>query len=210
MFYYPMFVKLKNKKCTVIGGGMVAERKVSLLIEAEALVEVISPFLTDRLKQFSEDGKINYLKRNYKNGDGASSFLVIAATDNHDVNREIYENCSKLDILVNVIDAPELCDFIVPSSIIRGPVTITVSTDGKSPALAKKIKKEIEQVYGDEYGKLAALMGNLRPRIQNSINDEVKRMKFWENLLNSNILSLLKNGKESEIEELIETCLSCF
>jgi len=199
-----MFVKLQNKKCIVLGGGQVAERKICLLLEAGGQVVLISPEITEKLKSLVINNKIEYLNRKYKKGDLKGAYIVIAATDSPMVNKKIYEESSKSGIMINIVDAPELCDFILPSFIKRGPLMITVTTDGESPALAKKIRKDIEKIYGEEYGAFTTLLGSLRERIQEEIPEEKSRKKFWEILLESNIPQLLKERKKEDVEEIIE------
>lgn len=202
--YYPIFINLKHKKCIIIGGGHVAERKVKGLIDTGAHIIIVSPYITDELALLAKEGKIIHLKKNYEKNDIKDAFLVIGATDSRNVNEEIRNDCRKHDIPANIVDSPEDCTFTVPSVIKRGPLTITISTDGKSPALSKKIRKEIENIYGEEYGKFAVLLGNLRERIQKEIPEEKERKSLWEKLLEANIPSLIKEGKDKEIEELVE------
>lgn len=202
--YYPMFFNMEKKKCTVVGGGNVGERKVKLLLESKCKVTVISPFLTDYLSEISEEKKIEHIKKEYDKSDLKGSFIVIAATDSPKVNRLIYRDCEELNIPVNITDAPELCDFIVPATLKRGPLTITVSTDGNSPALSRQIRMKLEELFGEEYGKLALLMGNIREKVKKEIKEEKNRKKFWHNLLKSNILELLRYDREEEIKALLE------
>jgi len=208
--YYPVFMKLEKKKCVVIGGGKIAEIKVELLLESDALVEVISPDLTKPLEELQRNGKIKYIKGKYKRGYLKGACLVIAATNFPGVNKKIYNDCQSMNIKVNVIDAPHLCDFIIPSALKRGSLVITVSTGGKCPALAKKIRHEIEEKYGEEYEDFTELMGKLRDRIKEEIPEESDRRKFWKNLLSYDISGLLKENREEEIKEIIEKCLSYF
>jgi len=208
--YYPVFMKLENKKCVVIGGGKVAERKVKLLLESDALIEVISPDLTKPLEKILGKGNIKYIKGKYKKRYLKGACLVIAATDSPGVNNRIYNDCRGMDIKVNVIDAPHLCDFIIPSALKRGSLVITVSTGGKCPALAKKIRHDIEEKYGEEYEEFIELMGKLRDRLKEEIPEESNRRKFWKNLLSYDIPGLLKENREEEIKEIIAKCRSCF
>lgn len=165
MTYYPVCLDIKNKRCVVVGGGKVAFRKVESLLEAGARVIVISPEIIPALQELVHKesrfveapfvNKITHLPREYKSGDiKKGTFLVIAATDDLQLNAKIADEAKRLNLLINVVDAPKLCNFIVPATLRRGNLTISVSTSGKSPALAKKIKEDLQNIYGAEYEDL--------------------------------------------------------
>jgi len=202
--YYPILLNLSGRKCIVIGGGTIAERKVSSLLDSGGSVSVIAPFITDHLRGLSQENKITFINREYEKGDLKGAFLVIAATDSSQVNKSVYEETRELGIMADIVDEPQLCDFIVPSCIRRGPLIITVSTSGKSPCLSKKIRKDLESIYSEAYGTFTSMLGNMRERVQKEIPVPEKRKKFWETLMESNIPELLKKGKHREVEELIE------
>lgn len=166
MKYYPAFLNLKDKPCIVIGGGEVAERKIKALLDAEASVTVISPELTPSLKELSKKGRIKHISRPYKRGDLEGAFLVIAATSDMEVNRDVYEEAS--DRPVNVVDVPELCTFIVPSVIRKGDLTIAISTSGTSPALARAIREQLEETIPEEIAEVLDLLRSLRPVLKGS------------------------------------------
>jgi len=202
--YYPILLNLSGRKCIVIGGGTIAERKVSSLLDSGGSVSVIAPFITDHLRGLSQENKITFINREYEKGDLKGAFLVIAATDSSQVNKSVYEETRELGIMADIVDEPQLCDFIVPSCIRRGPLIITVSTSGKSPCLSKKIRKDLESIYSEAYGTFTSMLGNMRERVQKEIPVPEKRKKFWETLMESNIPELLKKGKHRDVEELIE------
>ncbi len=181
-----------------------AERKVLSLLEAGGSVSVIALSVTEHLRELRQKNKITVINRAYEHGDLKGAFLVIAATDSSAVNKSVYEETRELAILADIVDEPSLCDFIVPSSIRRGPLIITVSTSGKSPCLSKKIRKDLERIYSEAYGTFTSMLGNMRERVQKEIPVPEKRKKFWETLMESNIPELLKDGKNREAEELIE------
>src|SRR3990172_11961296 len=137
MKYYPVNLNIKNKMCIVIGGGKVAERKILSLLDCKADVTVISPKVTRFIQKLSDESKISILKRYFRKEDLKEAFLVIAATNSSRINRKIIQEANKRKILINVVDSPELCDFIMPSLIRRGDLLITISTGGKAPALSK-------------------------------------------------------------------------
>lgn len=177
--YYPIFLNLKGKKCVVVGGGKVAERKALSLLRSGAKITVISPECTVGLKKENLKGRIQYIPRKYKKGDLKNAFLVIAATDSNETNRKISEDAP---YLVNVVDMPLLCNFIVPSVVRRGPLTIAVSTSGVSPSLARTIRKELEGLYGREFEKHLNYIKKMRVKALSRIKNDKKRIKFLRGL----------------------------
>lgn len=177
--YYPVFLNLKGKKCVVVGGGKVAERKALSLLRSGAEVIVISPECTGRLKKENLKGRIKYISRVYKKGDLKNAFLVIAATDSGETNKRISEDAP---YLVNVVDMPLLCNFIVPSVVRRGPLTIAVSTSGISPSLARTIRKELEGLYGREFEKHLNYIKKMRVKALSGIKNNKERIKFLRGL----------------------------
>ncbi|MBU2536290.1 MAG: bifunctional precorrin-2 dehydrogenase/sirohydrochlorin ferrochelatase [Chloroflexi bacterium] len=164
--YYPVFLNISGRKCVVVGGGQVALRKVKVLLEHGADVKVISPDPCPELVQLAESGEIRSLNREYRTGDLAGVFVAVAATDDSEINQRVVTEARKGAILVNVVDDAENSDFIVPSYLRRGQVTIAVSTAGKSPALARKIRSRLEKELGDEYALLALLINEVRAEIK--------------------------------------------
>lgn len=177
--YYPVLLNLKGKKIIVVGGGKVAERKALPLLRSGAKVTVISPECTERLKKENLRKHIQYVPRRYKKGDLKNAFLVIAATDSAETNRKISEDAP---YLVNVVDKPLLCNFIVPSVVRRGPLTIAVSTSGISPSLARTIRKELEGLYGHEFEKHLNYIKKMRVKALSGIKNDKERIKFLRGL----------------------------
>lgn len=177
--YYPVLLNLKGKKCVVVGGGKVAERKALPLLRSGAEVTVISPECTVRLKEENLKRHIQYISRRYKKGDLKNAFLAIAATDSNETNRKISEDAA---CLVNIVDMPLLCNFIVPSVVRRGPLTIAVSTSGISPSLARTIRKELEGLYGREFVKHLNYIKKMRVKTLREIKDKKKRKRFLKDL----------------------------
>ena len=205
--YYPAFLDIKGKKCLVAGGGKVAERKVNSLLKCGAEVSIVSPNLTKRLRGLSSKGKTKFLKGEFKEKCLKDMFLVIGATDNDEVNFKVYESANKKNILVNIVDSLELCNFIVPSVVERGALTIAISTGGKSPALAKKLRKELEERYGFEYIKFF-LMGNLRKRISAKIRDKKKREDIYKKLVDSDIINLIRDGDNKAVRNRVKEIIN--
>lgn len=187
--YYPAFLNLAGKKTVVIGGGRVAERKILSLIKAHAKVKVISPYLTKRLEREKLKGKIKHVCRNYKKGDLTNAFLVITATDSLRINEKISHDAP---CLVNVVDMPDLCNFIVPSLVKRGHLQFAISTSGMSPAFAKSIRKELEDIYGLEFSEYLRLLKIIRKRALHELRDKKKRTEFLKSIASEKIIRMLR------------------
>lgn len=177
--YYPIFVNLDGKRCVVIGGGAVAERKVKALLKTGAKIILISPEITDGLKRLAESGAISLINKPFRKQYLKDAFLVIAATSSRELHKRIAKDFKGL---LNVVDSPELCNFIVPSTIRRGPLTIAISSSGTSPAMTKMIRKELESLYPGAFGEYLEYLGKLRKQI---INLPPRRKKKLINLLTS-------------------------
>ena len=203
MKYYPIFVNLEGRTCTVIGGGEVGERKVSRLLACGARVTVISQVVTPGLQILQEKGRIQCIKAAYEPEQLADAFLVIGATDQAAVNEKIFQDCRRLGVMVNIVDDPVRCDFILPSLCERGDLSIAVSTSGKSPALAKKIRRELEQAYGDEYSILLEILGNLRPQIVAVGRPADDNRLIFEALLQSPMLEAIRNNQWDQVQEIV-------
>ena len=201
--YYPAYIDIKGKRCLVVGGGKVAERKVKLLLKCDAMVSVVSPELISRLKELNSKGKIKFFKGEFKEKYLKDMFLVIGATDNSEVNLKIYKAASKKNILVNIVDSPEICNFIVPSIVERGDLIIAIYTGGKSPALSKKLRKELEDRYGFEYSKFLNTMGSLRKKISSKIRDKKKREEIYNKLVDSDIIKLIRDGDDETVKSRV-------
>lgn len=208
MDYYPIMVDLRDRPCTVVGGGAVAERKVAALLACGAGVTVISPGLSPQLRKWEQEGRITVFARPYREGDLTGAFLVISATDNVQVNKAAAAEAGRCGILLNVADDPQLGNFIVPSVIEQGPLVITVSTGGASPALAKKIRRELEHKFGPEYGVFLTLLGKVREQAADSVKTQAERQQLWEDLVNSDLLSLIAEGRIEEAEEKIQRAVN--
>jgi siroheme synthase-like protein len=164
--YYPILLNIQRKKCIVVGGGEVALRKVRTLLEAGAAVLVIAPTPCSELIALAQDKTIDVLYRNYQPGDLKGAFAVVSATSEAEVNEKVASEAERRGILVNVVDNPEQSNFIVPSTLRRGDLTIAVSTAGKSPALARKIRTRLEADFGAESASLIALISEVRSELK--------------------------------------------
>ena len=160
--YYPIYVDIVNKKCVVIGGGVVAERKVKTLLRFGGKVKVVSKKCTPDLKKIAKRGAIRLIQRDYKKGDLGSAILAIVATNDSKVNKRVYHEAKNKNIFVNVVDNASLCSFIAPSTIKRGPLVVSISTSGQAPALAKSLRERFEKIIPSRLGKLAEEIGKVR------------------------------------------------
>jgi precorrin-2 dehydrogenase/sirohydrochlorin ferrochelatase len=200
---YLISLDLTSKKCLVVGGGNVAERKVLSLLECGALVYVVSPDLTPVLKSLFEESLIQYRQGKYQSSDLADKFLVIGAAGTETVNRQVADDCAQRSLIVNIVDDPTKGSFFVPASLKRGSLTIAVSTGGKSPLLARKIKEELENAYGTHYEEFLDLLGYLREDVIKNVADPEKKKKILENLVNDDVLNMLKEGRIDSAKEML-------
>lgn len=203
MEFYPVCLDISNERCVVVGGGEVAERKVADLLECGAQVVLVAKELTAALREMAGAGRIEWISGGYREGCLDGAFLVIGATDRDDVNERISRDARGRGILVNVVDDPARCTFIVPSTFRRGDLLVAVSTGGKSPALARRLREEIEERYGPEYGTLLTIMGDLRRRIIAQGAPSEENRKRFESVLDSPILRYIREGKMDRVREII-------
>ncbi len=206
--FYPIYLNLQNQPCLVVGGGQIAERKVSSLLKCGANVTLISPKITKQIQRWVEQGKITLFKRKYQKGDVNNYFLVIGATNIEKVNRSIAEDSLSRKMLVNIVDDPQKCNFIIPAVVRQGSLSISISTGGKSPLLAQKIRKKLESEFGPEYGDLVDIMGDLRPIIIHEISNINERKKIFSELVESDLLDLLRQGRKDDIKERVSHVLN--
>ena len=202
MRYYPIFLDVKGKNCLVVGGGPVGIRKALTLEQCGARVKVISEqFLegTDGFKGTS----ILFVEKKYKKKDIKGMFLVFAATNNAELNQEIKVDAAKSNILCNVADAPDKSDFLVPSIVDRGDLLVAVSTSGASPAMAKKIRQDLEGFFDPAYAKVLCLMGNIRTKLLSAGHAPDDHRQAFSNLIDRGILELVRTGDEININLIL-------
>ncbi|AOT72393.1 precorrin-2 dehydrogenase/sirohydrochlorin ferrochelatase family protein [Geosporobacter ferrireducens] len=203
--YYPIMVDLTGKNCTVVGGGKVAERKVISLLAYGPKVKIVSPVLTNSLKALVTEKQILWVPRQYQRGDLENSYLVYVATNDPEVNRLCYEEAQQWKIPINVVDTPHLCDFIVPASLQRGDLSIMVSTNGKSPMLSRKIREELEKLYGEDYTEFVRLLGELREKVLDEVEDAQKRREIFEAVVYGDLLKQDPIEYKQDLREKIES-----
>ncbi len=193
--YYPVFLDIAGKRCVIIGGGKVAERKCMPLLRAGAKVRIISPEITSFLRRQRAKGILEHIDRNYRTGDIKTAFLVVVATDSAKINRKIVADAESGGVLLNVVDNPSMCNFIVPSVLRRGHLTIAVSTGGVSPAMARTIRKGLEQLYGPEFSKYLGFLRGIRRNIMVEIQDKRRRGRLLKELASDDILRALMDKR---------------
>jgi precorrin-2 dehydrogenase/sirohydrochlorin ferrochelatase len=207
MRYYPIQLDVKGRRCLVVGGGGVGTRKVDTLLSCGAQVTVVSREVTDGLRRLSAEGLIRLWERFYAASDLEGVFLVIGATDDEDLNFRISGDAAALNILCNIADRPEKCNFILPAIVQRGDLVLTVSTSGKSPALAKKLRRELEHQFGDEYAVLLRLMGAIRKRLLAEAHAPEAHKPIFEKIVHSDILRWIRDGRMQEANRLLAEIL---
>lgn len=199
MKYYPVFLNLDGKKVVVVGGGRVAQRKVSALIKAGAFVEVVSPKITRGLGAYEKRGQLRHRRKKYESGDLKGAFLVIAATSSKETNTLVDRDSEQL---INVVDTPAEGNFIVPSVVRRGLLTIAISTGGSSPALSKAIRKELEKHYGPEFARYLRFVEKIRREAMSRMTDDRERERFLKKLASGKILNTLRSrGFKAVVED---------
>lgn len=206
--YYPMMVDLAGRRCLVVGGGQVAERKVRALVEAGAEVVVVSPALIPGLEDLKREGRIVHRARSYRPGDVAGSLLVFGATDDRETNGRLADEAKAAGVLANLADSPASSTFLVPAALTRGNLVIAISTGGDSPALARKIREDLESVYGEEYAGLLKVMEQVRERAKREVADPERRRALFERAVESDLLERIRAGDAAGVERTVEALFS--
>jgi precorrin-2 dehydrogenase/sirohydrochlorin ferrochelatase len=198
---------IQDKNCLVVGGGGVGSRKVQTLLKCGAIVTVVSPEISDRLRVLAESERLTLKPRPYRSEDIEGIFLVIGASDDETLNRQISSDAERRNTLCNIADRPEKCNFILPSIVRRDDLVITISTSGRSPALAKKLRKKLERQFGPEYGEFLKLMGAIRSKLLSQAHEPEAHKPLFEQLIDSNLIALIQEGKTQDINALLADIL---
>jgi uroporphyrin-III C-methyltransferase / precorrin-2 dehydrogenase / sirohydrochlorin ferrochelatase len=207
MDYLPIFIAIRNKHCVVVGGGEVAARKVALLLKAGANVLVVSPSLEETLTQQVAEGSLRHRAGEFVPEDLAGASVVIAATDNEDVNRQVAHAAEERRILVNVVDSPALCSFVMPAIIDRSPLVLAVSSGGAAPVLARLLRARLESLIPASYGRLATLAGKFRDQVKKRFTRSADRRIFWEKILQGTIAEMVYSGQDAAAEAALQKAL---
>ncbi|ACL05124.1 siroheme synthase [Desulfatibacillum aliphaticivorans] len=207
MRYYPVMLDVTDKKCVVIGGGAVGARKVKTLLECGARVTVISPQAHDSLVDLAAQGEIILHARGYKSADLDGAFLLIGATDDADLNEKISRDAHQNNLLCNIADRPGDCNFILPSIVNQKDLVIAISTCGQSPAFAKKIRQDLQCMFGAEYGVFLELMGAVRKKLLAQSHAPEEHKGLFNRLIGNGLLDLLAARDEGGADALLEQVL---
>ncbi|MCC6709835.1 MAG: uroporphyrinogen-III C-methyltransferase [Gammaproteobacteria bacterium] len=208
MDFLPIFMSLRERRCVVVGGGHVAERKLALLLRAGAKVDVIAPALSEELLRLAASGQVVALRRAFVDADVDGAALVIAATDAPGVNEQVAAAAQRAGVPVNVVDQPEVGNVVMPSIVDRSPVVIAIGTGGNAPVLARMLRAKLESLIPQAYGELANLLGALRERVRQTVPDGVARRRFWERTLEGPAAELMFAGRRAEALANIERGLA--
>ena len=201
MKYYPVFWNIADKKCVVVGGGEVAERKIKRLLDCGAKVSVISSQLTPELARLTEKKIISHIAREYSGEQIYGAALVIGATDDEKTNAAISNDARNKGIPVNIVDDPQKCDFILPALVQRGDLAIAIGTGGKSPALARRLREELEADYGEEYKILLNILGSLREKMTKKSNIG---QDWFTSLMAAGILDIIRQKNWGKVKEIVK------
>src|ERR671924_2204245 len=203
--FYIACLRLAGRRCVVVGGGDVGLEKVEGLLACDARVVLVAPTAVPELEELAAEGSIEWLRREYRSGDLEGTFVAIAATDDTDVNIRVFEDAERRAMLVNVVDVPPLCSFILPAIVRTGPLAIAISTAGASPAPAKRIRAEIADEYGEPYARLAELLNEVRGWAKGTLPTYQDRKAFFESIVNGepDPVELLRQGDEQAVGDLV-------
>ena len=212
MKYFPFFLQLDQLPCLIVGGGSVAERKLDLLIKAKADITVISLEFSDYILDLAKTHNIRCIKKEYSNKilEENKYNFVISATNDVSLNERVAKDCKKYNIIVNVVDQPEICDFIFPSILERGDITVAVSTGGASPVLARVLRTKLETMVPGSYGKLAEIVSANRIKVREKMKKFSSNKIFWEKMLNGKFLELVLSGKTDEAKSFLDEQIDNF
>jgi precorrin-2 dehydrogenase / sirohydrochlorin ferrochelatase len=204
--FYIACLKLRGRKCLVVGGGAIGLEKVEGLLACDGDVTLVAPEAGPELTQLALEGSIRWERRDYAPANLEGTFMVIACTDDTDVNIGIYEDAERRAMLVNVVDVPPLCNFILPAIVRTGPLAIAISTAGASPALAKRMKAEVSELFGEEYAQLAIMLNDVRGWAKGTLATYQDRKAFFESIVNGepDPIELLRDGDADGVRGLIE------
>jgi siroheme synthase-like protein len=208
MRYYPVFLNLTNQLSIIVGGGTIAEGKVTGLLEADAKVRIIAPEVTPVMRELAESGKVTWEQRTYRDGDLEGAAIAISATDDPEVNHQVWEEANRRGILINVVDDVPYCNFIAPALVRRGDITLAISTNGKMPALAAHMRREMDKTFGDEYLQLLEMTSPMRVELGTKKLPYTTRQQLWRKLFEeTEMIDLVRQGEEEAARKLAREVL---
>ena len=206
--YYPVYLNLRGRRCVIVGGGTVAEGKISRLLDSGAEIRVVSPDVTSGIRQFVADGAVLWEQRSYCEGDLEGVFIAIAATNVREVNRRIFDEAEERGVMLNAVDDPPNCSFIAPSIVQRGPVTLAISTGGVSPALARKLRESLQTSEALAWADLSGVMAVARSHLrEEGILASISPQR-WQCCITPQLLALVQEGRQGEAADALLTGLT--
>ena len=203
--FYIACLKLSGRRCLVVGAGDIGLEKAEGLLACDADVTVVAPDAHPAIEELASEGSVTWLRREFERGDLEGCLIAIAATDDTDVNISVYDAAERRAMLVNVVDVPPLCNFILPAIVRTGPLAVAISTAGASPALAKRMKREISELFGEAYADLAVMLNEVRGWAKGTLPTYQDRKLFFESIVNGDPdpIALLRGGNSDGVRELI-------
>ncbi|MGZ7039456.1 MAG: precorrin-2 dehydrogenase/sirohydrochlorin ferrochelatase family protein [Thermoanaerobaculia bacterium] len=201
--YYPIYLDIENRNVLIIGGGAVCARKAETMMKYGARVTIVSPECTDEIEQWAAKNVLSVRRKTYEEKDLDGASIVIASTDDPCINARIARDCRRRKIPVNVVDVTHLCEFIVPAIVEQGSIQIAVSTGGKSPALARTLKEDLQKLVGPEYDEVNRILGSLRSAAKKTLPTDIDRKRFFDAIIAQGILEMLRDGRRTEAYEVI-------
>jgi precorrin-2 dehydrogenase / sirohydrochlorin ferrochelatase len=201
--YYPIYLDVENRDVLIIGGGNVCARKAETMLRYGARVTIISPEVTAEIAEWQKKGLVAVVQKLYEESDLDGRSIVIASTDDPCVNGRVARDCRRRRIPVNVVDVTHLCEFIVPSVVEQGSIQLAISTGGKSPALARTLREDLQRLVGPEYAEVNDVLGSLRAQAKKTLPTDVDRKKFFDGIIAAGVLDLLRAGRRREAYEVM-------
>jgi precorrin-2 dehydrogenase/sirohydrochlorin ferrochelatase len=203
MQYYPVYLDIHHKNCLVVGGGSVGTRKVKTLLDCGASITVVSLAISKPLAMLADAKAIQVKKRAYRSTDTHGMFLIIGATNDETLNHQISRDAQRRNTLCNIADRPAVCNFILPSIVRRGDLIIAISTSGKSPALAKKLRQDMEKKYGQEYAVFLNLMGAIRNRLLKEAHAPEAHKPIFNRIIQSDLIDKIRDQDEDAVDAIL-------
>jgi siroheme synthase-like protein len=203
--YYPIFIDVEERDVVIIGGGNVCARKAETMMRYGARVTIVSPEITAEIAEWEAERKLEVRRKRYADSDLEGATIVIASTDDTSVNEQVAADCRRRRIPVNVVDVTPLCEFIVPAIIEKDGIQIAVSTGGKSPAIARTLKEDLQRAVGPEYAEVNEILGSLRDSAKRTLPTDVDRKHFFDSIIARGVLPMIRDGHARDAYEAIAT-----
>jgi siroheme synthase-like protein len=201
--YYPIYIDIEDRAVLIVGGGAVCTRKAETMMRYGGCVTIVSPAITDEIAAWERDGLLAVKVKKYDEADLEGASMVIASTDDPCVNARVARDCRRRRVPVNVVDVTHLCEFIVPAIIEKGSIQIAVSTGGKSPAVARTLKEDLQRAIGPEYAELNDVLGTLRKSAKSVLPTDIDRKRFFDGIIAAGVLDMLRQGRRQEAFEAV-------